>query len=144
MLDFILTSGDRAIFNPTFAKAIVAVRPGFLTGTGRATVNNKKICIYGDEKKVIVPGCSYTSPPHITPGTGILSIQSLSINQKARKVKSIRKAVLLKGTTFIAKFQVILPAQIPPTPVTPAIPDPIRFYPGTGFFTTTNTKTKGT
>lgn len=143
MLDFILTTGDQAIFNSTFAKAIVVVRPGVLNGTGRATVNKNEICVVGDEKKVIVPDCSYTSPPFVTPGVGILSIQSLATNQKARKVKSIRKAVLLKGTAFVARFKVIVPAQIPPTPVSPAIPDPMRFYPGTGYFTTTNKTTKG-
>ncbi|MBN3925384.1 hypothetical protein [Nostoc sp. NMS4] len=144
MLDFILITGDQAMFNPTFAKAIVVVRPGVLSGTSKATVNKKKICVVGDEKKVMVPGCSYTSPPFLTPGIGILSIQSLAINQRARKVKSIRKAVLLKGTAFVARFKVIMPAEIPPTPVSPAIPDPMRFYPGTGYFTTTNTTTKGT
>nr|MDZ8008616.1 hypothetical protein [Nostoc sp. DedSLP05]MDZ8101666.1 hypothetical protein [Nostoc sp. DedSLP01] len=69
MLNFILITGDRAIFNPTFGKAIVVVRPGILTGTGIPTINKKKICLFGDEKKVIVPGCSYTSPPNVTPGT---------------------------------------------------------------------------
>ncbi|MEH2154087.1 hypothetical protein [Nostoc sp.] len=141
MLDFILITGDRAIFNPIFGKAIVAVRPGILTGTGIPTVNKKEICIFGDEKKVIVPGCSYTSPPNITPGTGTLFIQSLPPNQKARKVKSKRTAVLLKGTTFTARFQVILPAQ---TPTIPPTPDPIPIYLGTGFFTTTNMQVKGT
>ncbi|MEH2352911.1 hypothetical protein [Nostoc sp.] len=144
MPDFILITGDRVIFNPTFQKAIVVVRPAFLTGTGRATVNKKTICIDGDERKVFVPGCSYTSPPNITPGTGILSIQSLAFNQRARRVKSRLRAVLLKGTIFTAKFQVILPAQIPPTPTSPPIPDPIRIYLGTGFFITTNIKVKGT
>ncbi|MEH1924306.1 hypothetical protein [Nostoc sp.] len=144
MPDFILITGDRVIFNPTFGKAIVVVRPGILTGTGRATVNKKTICIDGDDKKVLVPGCSYTSPPNVTPGTGILSIQSLAINQRARRVKSRRKAVLLKGSIFTAKFQVIVPAQVPPTPVSPPIPDPIPVYIGTGFFTTTNMKVKGT
>jgi len=92
----------------------------------------------------LVPGCSYISPPNVTPGTGTLSIQSLAVNQKATRVKSREKAVLLKGSTFTAEFQVILPAQIPPTPVSPAIPDPIPVYIGTGFFTTTNIKVKGT
>ncbi|MCC5604903.1 hypothetical protein [Nostoc favosum] len=113
MLDSILTSGDRAMFNPTFGKATVIVPAAgvVLTGTGIPTVKNKKICIVGDEKKVIVPRCSYTSPPNITPGIGTLFIESLAANQKARKVKSKRTAVLLKGTTFIAKFQVTTPAQ---------------------------------
>ena len=144
MPDFILITGDSVIFNPTFGKAIVVVRPDiFLTGTGEATVNKKTICIDGDEQEE-VPGCPYTSPPFVTPGTGTLSIQSLAPNQKATRVKSREKAVLLKGSTFTAEFQVILPAQIPPTPVSPAIPDPIPVYIGTGFFTTTNIKVKGT
>ncbi|MBD2729683.1 hypothetical protein H6G96_26045 [Nostoc sp. FACHB-892] len=141
MLNYILTSGDRAMFNPIFGKATVIVPAAgvVLTGTGIPKVNNKEICIVGDEKRVIVPPCSYTSPPHITPGIGTLSIESLAANQIAIKVKSKRIAVLLKGTTFIAKFQVTTPAQTP----TPPQPDLILQYFGTGYFTTTNMKVKG-
>lgn len=142
MPDFILITGDQVIFNPIFGKAIVVVHPGILTGTGRATVNKKTICIDGDEKKVLVPGCPYTSPPFVTPGTGILSIQSLAPNQKARKVKSRGKAVLLKGITFTAKFQVMVPAMQPSIPV--PIPDPLLLYTGTGTFMTTNFRAKAT
>ena len=142
MPDFILITGDSVIFNPTFGKAIVVVRPGILTGTGRATVNKKTICIDGDEKKVLVPGCSYISPPNVTPGTGTLSIQSLAPNQKDRRVKSRGKAVLLKGTTFTAKFQVMVPAMQPSIPV--PIPDPLLLYTGTGTFITTNFRAKAT
>ncbi len=142
MPDFILITGDQAMFIPIFGKAIVVVRPGTLTGTGKATVNKKIICIDGDEKKVIVPGCPYTSPPFVTPGTGTLSIQSLAPNQKARRVKSRGKAVLLKGTTFTAKFQVMVPAMQPSIPV--PIPDPVPLYTGTGTFMTTNFRAKAT
>ncbi len=144
MLDFILITGDQVIFKPTFTKATVGVRPGRLTGTGRAKVKGKTICIEGDEKKVIVPGCTYTSPPYITPpGSGTLSIASLAPNQKAKRVKSKGKAVLLKGTSFRAKFQVTLPAMKPPPPP-PPIPDFMRVYFGTGTFTTSNNRAKGT
>ncbi|OYE02927.1 hypothetical protein [Nostoc sp. 'Peltigera membranacea cyanobiont' 232] len=142
MLDFILITGDLVIFNPIFGKAIVVVRPDTLTGTGKATVNKKTICIDGDENKVIVPGCPYTSPPFVTPGTGTLSIQSLAPNQKARRVKSRGKAVLLKGTTFTAKFQVMVPAMQPSIPA--PIPDPLLLYTGTGTFMTTNFRAKAT
>ncbi|MEH1804411.1 hypothetical protein [Nostoc sp.] len=144
MLDFILISGDRAIFNPIFGKAIVVVRPGFLTGTGIPTVNKKNICIDGDEKKVIVPGCSYTSPPFVIPGMGILSIQSLAANQKSKKVKSKGKVVLLKGNTFKAKFQVMVPATQPTIPPIPPEPDTTLQYSGTGTFMTTNFRAKAT
>jgi hypothetical protein len=142
MLDSILISGDQAIFNPIFAKAIVLPLPGFLIGSGRAKVQGRTIYVEGDEKKVIVPPCAYTSPPFVTPGTGRLSIESLAANQKARRVKSGGKAVLLKGSTFKAKFQVILPAtQVPPIP--PA-PDTTLQYSGTGTFMTTNFRAKAT
>jgi hypothetical protein len=141
MLDFILVTGDRVIFKPTFGKATVGVRPGRLTGTGRAKVKGKTICIDGDEKKVTVPGCTYTSPPNVTPGVGTLSIQSLAANQKAKRVKSGGKAVLLKGSTFTAKFQVLAPATLPPPVPTP---DTILQYPGMGTFTTSNMRAKGT
>ncbi|MBR8837429.1 MAG: hypothetical protein DSM106950_26320 [Stigonema ocellatum SAG 48.90 = DSM 106950] len=142
MLDFILTTGDQAIFNPTFGKAIVVVLPGILTGTGKATVTSRTICVEGDERQVIVPGCPYTSPPFVTPGAGILTIQSLAANQKARRVKSGGKAVLLKGNTFKAKFQVMFPAMQPSIPV--PIPDQLLVYTGTGTFMTTNFRVKGT
>lgn len=144
MLDSILTTGDQAMFIPIFGKAIVVVRPGALTGSGRAKVRGKTICVDGDEKKVIVPGCVYISPPNIIPGVGTLSIQSLGANQKAKRVKSGGKAVLLKGSTFKAKFQFTLPAsQPPPPPLPPSGVDTNLQYSGTGTFLTTNFRAKG-
>lgn len=35
MADYILTTGNKAMFNPTFGQAIVTVRPGDSIGTGR-------------------------------------------------------------------------------------------------------------
>ena len=141
MTDFILITGDKAMFNPTFGQAIVTVRPGDLIGTGKGKIDGKIICVDGDEKKVIVPGCPYMTPQYSIPGVGILSIQSLAGNQKAKKNKSGSKAVLLKGATFTAKFQVAVPAQ-QPTPAGP-VPDGTPQYSGTGTFMTTNTKVKG-
>ena len=82
------------------------------------------------------------TPQYSIPGVGILSIQSLAGNQKAKKNKSGSKAVLLKGATFTAKFQVAVPAQ-QPTPTGP-IPDATPQYSGTGTFITKNLKVKGT
>ncbi len=141
MLDSILISGDQAIFIPTFGKAMVVVRPGILTGTGRAKVQGRNICLEGDEKTATVIGCPYTSPPFVTPGAGTLSIQSLAPNQRARRVKSKGKSVLLKGITFIAKFQVLLPAT---QPTIPPKPDLTLQYSGMGTFMNTNLRAKGT
>ncbi|MEG4304892.1 hypothetical protein [Microcoleus sp. D3_18a_C4] len=142
MADFILITGDIAVFNPVFGQAIVTVLPGNITGSSKDMVNKKIVCVDGDEKTVIVPGCAYITSTHNIPGVGILSIESLAANQKAQKTKANGKPVLLKGGTFKAKFQVSAPAQ-QPTPAGP-IPDATPQYSGTGSFITTNFQVKGT
>lgn len=142
MADFILTTGDIAMFNPTFGQAIVTVIPGNIVGSSTDTINKKMVCVDGDEKTVIVPGCPYITPTHSIPGVGMLMIDSLAPNQKAQRTKSRGKPVLLKGGTFKAKFQVLVPAQ-QPTPGGP-VPDPMPQYMGTGSFITTNFRVKGT
>ena len=144
MADFILVTGDQAIFKPKFGQAIVTPIPGTLIGSGKAKVDGRIICVNGDEKKVIVPGCPYMTSQFNIPGMGILSIRSLAANQKARKVKSGGKPVLLKGTTFTAKFQVVLPAMKPLPPPAPPLPDPVPIYSGTGNFLTLNFKVRAT
>ena len=144
MADFILTTGDLAMFNPIFGQAIVTVRPGNLIGAGKDKVNGKIVCVDGDEKKVMVPGCSYMTPQYTIPGVGMLTIESLATNQKALKTKSGGKPVLLKGSTFKAKFQVMVPAQQPPSGPTPPVPDSTPQYSGSGTFITTNFLIKGT
>lgn len=142
MADFILMTGDQAMFNPNCGQAIVVVRPANLIGSGKDKINEKPICVDGDEKKVLVIGCAYTTTQHSIPGVGMLSIQSLAGNQKAKKTKSGGKPVLLKGASFQSKFQVMVPAQKPSTPS--PIPDATPQYAGTGSFMTTNLKVKGT
>ncbi|MFW9259430.1 hypothetical protein [Nostoc sp. CALU 546] len=142
MADLILITGDKAMFNPAFGQAIVTVRPGDLIGTGKDKINQKVVCVDGDEKKVIVPGCSYITPQYTIPGVGILSIESLAGNQKAKKTKSAGKPVLLKGASFKAKFQVMVPAQQPSAPS--PIPDVTPQYSGSGTFMSLNLKVKGT
>ncbi len=142
MADFILITGDKAMFNPNFGQAIVTVRPGDLIGTGKDKINGKVICVDGDEKKVTVPGCSYITPQYSIPGMGMLFIESLASNQKAQKTKSKSKPVLLKGGEFKAKFTVLVPAQQPSVPN--PIPDSTLQYSGTGTFISMNIKVKGT
>lgn len=144
MADFILIEGDKANFMPAFGPAIVVVKPGDLEGSGPATLNGKKICVDGDEKKVSVPGCAYMTPQYSIPGTGTLKIAALAPNQKARKTKTGGKAVLLKGGSFNAIFEVQSPAKQPPPPPGPPIPDATPQYSGSGMFITTNTKLSGT
>ncbi|MBE9233718.1 hypothetical protein IQ231_19100 [Cuspidothrix issatschenkoi LEGE 03284] len=145
MSKFILLDDDKANFNPTFGLATVIVRPGDLKASGKSTLNGKKVCIDGDEKNVSVPSCVYTTPIHSIPGTGTLKIAALGGDQKAKKTNSGGKPVLLKGSTFTAKFEVQNPAKKPPSaPGEPPTPDPTPQYSGTGTFITTNTKWQGT
>ncbi len=143
MPDFILIEGDKAMFMPNFGAAIVVVQPGKLEGSGPATLNGKKICVDGDEKKVSVAGCTYITPQYSIPGTGTLKISALAGNQKATKTKTGAKAVLLKGGTFTAEFEVQNPAKQPPPGPGSPIPDATPKYTGTGMFVTTNMKFQG-
>lgn len=141
MPDFILIEGDKANFLPMFGAAIVVVQPGTLQGSGPATLNGKKLCVDGDEKNVSVPGCSYMTPQYSIPGAGTLKIEALAGDQKAQKTETGGKLVLLKGSSFTAKFEVQSPAQ-QPTPTGP-IPDSTPQYSGSGMFITTNIKFQG-
>ena len=83
------------------------------------------------------------TPQYSIPGTGTLKIDSLASDQKAAKTNSGGKAVLLKGGSFTAKFEVQSPAQQPPPGPGSPIPDASPQYSGNGMFITTNTKFQG-
>ena len=145
MSDFILFTGDKANFMPTFGPASVVVKPGNLSGKGKTTLKGKKICIDGDEKNVSVLGCAYFTPVYSIPGTGTLKINALGGDQKAKKTQCGGKPVLLKGSNFTAKFEVQNPAEKPPSaPGEPPTPDASLQYTGSGTFISTNTQWKGT
>jgi len=144
MSDFILMEGDQVIFMPAFAPAIVVVQPGKLEGSGPATIGGKKICVDGDESKVSVAGCAYMTPQYSIPGMGTLKISALAGNQKATKTRTGNKAVLLKGGSFTARFEVQSPAQQPPPGPGSPVPDATPQYSGNGMFVTTNARFLGT
>jgi uncharacterized Zn-binding protein involved in type VI secretion len=139
--DFVLVTGDLVMFIPSFGPATIVPVPGTLTGTGRCSVGGKPVCVEGDEAMVVVPGVTYMSAAFPIPGVGILTIDSLGGDQKATKTKSGGKAVLLKGSTFNARLQVTVPAQVVSGPTT--VPDASPQYSGTGQFVTTNVQVKG-
>lgn len=142
MSDFVLIDGDLAMFMPNFGAAVVVVRPGTLTGSGPGKACGKAMCVDGDEAQVSVPGCMYLTPQYSIPGTGTLKIDSLAGDQKAQTSKTGDKAILLKGSSFTAKFEVQSPAMQPPPGPSSPIPDATTQYSGSGSFVTTNTTVK--
>ena len=140
-LDFIIIDGDQVMFNTAFGPAMVQVIPGKMKASGKSTVNKKNICVAGDEKNVVVSGCSYTSGGFTIPGTGNLKIASLGADQLTQKSGSGKKQIILKGSVFNAIFEVLSPAQ-QPVPGSSPIPDPLKKYPGTGQLITSNSKIK--
>jgi len=144
MADFVILDGDQALFQPSFAAAVVVVQPGTMSGSGPSTHGGKPVCVVGDEQDLSVPGCMYTTPQYSIPGTGTLKIDSLAADQRAARTKSGGTPLLLKGSQFVAKFEVQSPAmQPPPGPGSP-IPDATPQYPGQGSFATTNAKYRAT
>src|SRR4051794_24328147 len=123
MSDFILIDGDLALFQPAFGAATVVVQPGKITASGPAQVTGNKACVAGDESSVSVPGCMYLAGQYSIPGTGTLTIASLGGDQQATTCSTGGKKLLLKGSTYTARFSVTVPAmQPPPGPGSP-IPD---------------------
>ena len=137
MADYIVIDGDQAIFMPAFGAAMVVVQPGQITGSGKASLQGKLICVEGDEASVEVPGCAYMAGAFSVPGAGTLKIDALGGDQVAEKTNSDGKPLILKGSTFTAKFEVQSPAQMPPPASTP---DSMTEYSGSGMFVTTNAK----
>lgn len=140
--DILIIDGDTVQFNPLQGMAIVVVRPVKIKASGKTKIKGKKICIQGDETKVEVANCMYSTPSFPVPGKGVLKIASLASNQLTKKSKSANKPMLLKGAVFNSKFEVQSPAKL----ITPTgeVPDPMPFYMGVGKFTPNNNSIKAT
>ncbi len=139
-MDFVIITGDQAVFDPSFPPATVVAPPGMITGSTKEKINGLIICAAGDEASVVVAGAAYFTPSFPIPGVGTLTIESLAADQQARKGKSGSRAVILKGTKFRARFQVNVPAQV--IQVSGPVLDPTPVYSGTGSFITTNTRVR--
>lgn len=134
-MDYVILSGDQAIFDASFPPATVVPVPGTISASNQASSSQMSVCVEGDESSVVVPGATYTSGGFVTPGVGTLTIDSLGTDQTTQQTKSDEKALILKGSQFQAKFEVTSPAINPSS----GVPDPVTTYSGTGSFVTTNT-----
>lgn len=138
MGDFLIKTGDQIqITVPPPAMVPQLMAPVPLTGSSTdVLVAGSPACLQGDELPPAIQGpLTYTSPPYVTPGTGTLQIVLAQANLTA--VTPNGKAMLLKGETFQAIFNVQSPAMMP-TPAGPQ-PDPLMVKQGTAQFITTNT-----
>lgn len=142
MADFILVDGDKANYMRQFGAALVSVQFGILKGSGPGKINNKTICVEGDESSAFVENCSYITPQYYMPGFGKIEITSLDESQVASDTKTGNTKVMLKGNYFKAKFTVTSPAKMQ-NAANALEKDPTPDYPsGRGFFLTTNVKIK--
>jgi len=139
--DFIIKTGDMiriTISPPAVVPPLMSPIPLIGTSTN-LTVNNMPVCLEGDElPPMLMAPLPYTAPPFVTPGTGTVSVTLTPMNKTL--LTDNGKAILIKGTPFMAEFQVMAPA-MQPTPVGP-IPDPVAKKPGMAEFVTTNATVK--
>ena len=135
--DFIIKMGDMiqiTIAPPAVVATILAPVP--LVGTSTSvTIGGVPACLEGDELPPPLRSPQpYIAPPFVTPGTGMLKLTLTPANKTVQTTNG--RALLVKGTPFLAEFNVIAPA-MQPTPAGP-IPDPVVKKVGTAQFITTN------
>jgi hypothetical protein len=111
-----------------------------MPASGQTTLGGKKVCVAGDEGRLQVPGCAYMTPQFASPGLGTLKIAALGGDQTSKKTSSGNKAIIVKGSTFQATFDVQVPAMDPSKAPAPPIPDPSPQYAGSGNFVSMNVK----
>lgn len=144
-LDTIIIDGDLAKFEAAMGEATVVPAPGIMKASGKTTIKGKAVCLDGDETKVIVTPCVYTTKSHPVPGMGIYKISALGVDQLSTKSKSGNKAFILMGSKFEAVFEVLVPAQ-DLSKVPTGGPPVLDFGPheGKGEFEPANSKIKAT
>ncbi|MBD8109118.1 hypothetical protein [Erwinia persicina] len=129
MSTMVIIDGDPLQFSAQFGDSTVTPTGSLrISGSGEATIAEKKICIVGDEKKVSV-AATYIKGAFTTPGKGTLTIVSLAADQQAA-FATAQTPIIVRGSQFSAQFTPETPAQNPggqPAPMTPAA--------GTGTFT---------
>lgn len=134
MSKFIVVTGDKVIYDPTFMSRTVVPVPAVMTGTGHADINALKVCVAADinQASTKVMSTAYITPPYIIPGTCKLEIQALNADQLQPWCDS-KGNVITVGIKFIATCTGVTPAKMP---ASPPVDDPAFTTPmtGTGMF----------
>ena len=141
MNNYVIRANDLANFLPLFTGATVTVPSFPMVATSDLKAEGIPVCLDGDQALVIIPGCPYVRPPYIIPGTGIVTIKLLGVDQLSVNTTYRDRRIILLGSVFDALFIKVVPA-FAPNPSGAPIPDPTPTYNGTGFFSTSNYKVK--
>ena len=138
-----IVHGDTVKFLPNFMNRVIVPVPTTINGSGMASIGGKKICISGDEKKVIVSGVVYTAPStgHTTPGSGIINEITLQQDQQLMYVNS-GATVIVQGIQFMCFFTPTAPAMTTSVPPVPDSTVGVKSQ-GFGMFTATQVFTQG-
>lgn len=117
MTSMVVVEGDVLVFEPMFGqRQLVLEEPAMMPGSGEATIEQRRICIVGDEKRVQWQAQYFI--PGYTPGMGIVSIETLDSSQMAPCVTSGAPLILM-GQRFVARFTPTVPATLSAPPNTP-------------------------
>ncbi|RAU29882.1 hypothetical protein V1599_20845 [Enterobacter sp. ECC-175] len=131
MSNYIVCDGDQLKISAPFGHRNVMLKDptsAVIRGSGKAKIDNKNVCVVGDEVKVTLDA-TYTVPG-FNPGEGKVTL-SLAPDQTVPWCMS-GKPVIVVGQMFNATFIPTRYAQMPPPANTP---DPTGPTPGFGQFT---------
>ncbi len=135
MTKLTILDGDQVVFLPIPGTTIIPMLQGVMKASSKAVFGGRKLCVEGDEKKVVVP-CTYLTPAFTISGTGNLTIEKLAVDQLSQKTKVGNVSIIRKGTFFKSKFQATVRAKNPVS----GSDDPVGVYFGQGQLITSNNK----
>jgi hypothetical protein len=117
MSSLVVAEGDVLVFEPMFgSRQVVLTGLATMSGSGVATIGQRRVCVVGDEKSGRWPAQYFI--PGYTPGAGFVSIETLDSSQMAPCVISTEPLIVM-GQQFIARFTPTVPATLSSPPHTP-------------------------
>ncbi|WP_299259825.1 hypothetical protein [uncultured Aquimarina sp.] len=135
-MDMIIMDGDTVEFSAMAPTTLIPpILKTVIKASGKTTINGKKVCVEGDEKKVEI-SCPYVMSPFMG-GVGTVTIKQLGSDQLTKKTKSGNKRVILKGSILQAELTVDVKGKD-----TNGLEDPIATYQVQGKLIPANTKIK--
>lgn len=118
MARFLVTTAAEVIFLPTTFGNVIS----FSSNSARmqssqniVLIQSYPVVLYGDENLIQVVTSYTATPPHTTPGSGILTLMPLTPAELSTTVQIMSKSAvaLSPGQTIVARFQVTTPATTP-------------------------------